>query len=172
MQSGNRGFAYVFLLVLIAILAGAATTTLDHGSAMSRRSAEKELLIIGQSFESALQSYARIQAVSASPTGMPVKSGPKNLEDLLRDPRTPVLHRHLRKIHSDPLTGFATWGVVLDRDGNIIGVYSLAKGTPIKRNGFEPNRSHFNEAERYQDWVFGLPQAKASLTTRKNQAGP
>lgn len=137
---------------------------------MSRRSAEQELLNIGQAIESALHSYAGVRPTAGTqagvPAGMPMASGPKNLEDLLKDPRTPALRRHLRKVYADPLTGHSNWGLVLDANGHIVGVHSLASGTPIQRNGFAPHHAHFEEAQSYQDWVFGLPQARPAVPTR------
>lgn len=177
-----RGFAYVLLLVSVAVLSVSATATLRLGAQMGRRDAEQALLFVGSEFERALRSYAglpvtavanvnptnthqdnALQApVSQAPPFAPVPpfaTGPRTLEELLQDPRTPGVRRHLRKIYADPLTGRPSWGLVKDPAGYIIGVYSLAEGQPIQQTGFGPQRPGFESASSYSAWVFGLPVA-------------
>lgn len=153
-RSHAAGFAYVLLLVAVAILGMAASSALSLGSAMARRGAEEQLLATGMEFQRAIRSYAGIppQAITAT-----VARGPRTLEDLLKDPRAAGLRRHLRQIYPDPLTGHHEWGVVTDGEGLITGVHSLADGKPIKRTGFEPPLQHFEEAGSYREWVFGVP---------------
>lgn len=161
-MSGERGFAYVFLLIAVAIIAGASVNTLSQGSTAGRSDAEQELLVVGQAFEAALYSYAgqrnavrTIQSQNA--IGL---QGPATLEDLLLDPRTTQPLRHLRKLFADPLTGSRDWGVVRNSAGRIVGIHSLSGDAPIKVNGFPPSMAHFEKASTYQDWVFGLPDAQ------------
>jgi hypothetical protein len=71
----------------------------------------------------------------------------------------PGVRRHLRQIYADPLTGKEEWGLVLDSEGFIVGVHSLAEARPIKRTGWGPQRAAFEEAQSYKEWVFGLPNA-------------
>lgn len=151
MRSGSRrpgGFAYLLLLAAIAIVGLGASAALSLGAAMARRDAEQQLLAVGLEFQQALRSYST--------------PGPRSLEDLLKDPRTPGLRRHLRQVRSDPLTGRQEWGLVTDGQGFITGVYSLAEGKPLKRSGFEPSLAHFEEAPDYRQWVFGPPPAVPS----------
>ena len=61
----------------------------------------------------------------------------------------------LRQVPADPLTGRAEWGLQRSPDGQILGVYSLAPGVPIKRTGFEPELGALADAPSYQAWVFG-----------------
>lgn len=143
------GAAYVLVLVGLAVIGVAASASLSLGGAMTRRDAETQLLAIGAEFERALESYA-----AASPPGTP--RGPMELEDLLRDPRTPGLRRHLRALRPDPLTGQSDWGLRRGSVGEIVGVYSQAPGHPVKRQGFGVGRMHFDEAQRYADWLFAV----------------
>ncbi len=153
-----HGATYVMLLAIIAILGVVAANSISIGSTMARRNAEQQLLGIGMEFQQALRSYAGIRtSVVASAVGA---GGPRELAHLLRDPRAPGIRRHLRQIYADPLTGKAEWGLVHDPSGSIVGIYSLAGGVPIKREGFDLPTAAFDNAENYQQWVFGLPISK------------
>lgn len=143
----QRGFSYLFLLIIVAVLGIAAANTVSLGANASRRDAEFELLAIGAEFENALRSY---RAADVAGT----RVGPRDLEDLLLDKRTSGTRRHLRKIYADPLTGRQEWGVVRQPDGLIVGIYSMAPGIPIKRAAFDAHRASFENAERYAQWVF------------------
>lgn len=146
----SSGFAYVFLLLSISVIGFAAAAANEVGAVQSRRSTEALLLAIGTEFQSALESYA-----AATPVGQPTT--PSSLKDLLEDPRYPLIRRHLRKIHVDPLTGEAEWGLVREPQGRIIGVFSLAPGNPIKQTGFPVWQNHFEEKNSYSRWIFGRP---------------
>jgi type II secretory pathway pseudopilin PulG len=146
----SRGFTYIGLLILVAIVAIAATATVQLGAVVQRRDAERELLYAGEQFQRALFTYA-----SRTPGGMPRL--PKELADLVRDPRQPsVVVRHLRRVPVDPIRGKAEWGVVRTPDGFITGVYSLSDARPIKVDNFDPTFAHLEGAESYKDWIFGL----------------
>lgn len=155
MRSGEHqgGFAYLVLLLAIALIGIAASSAVSLGATLARRDAELQLLAIGAEFDQALRSYAGVPGAATAVAGA---RGPRNLEDLLRDPRYPGVRRHLRKLYADPLTGSAEWGLVRDGEGFIIGVYSQSAGRPIKRGQFPPMQAHFEEAESYSGWAFGL----------------
>ncbi len=148
-HSGHaQGFAYLSLLILIAIIGIAAAATLQLGSVMQRRAAEEELLDIGTEFRRALISYS-----SATPVGQ--SNAPATLEALLKDPRYPNIRRHLRKLYFDPITGNQEWGLVMSPDGKgIIGIHSLSTAQPIKIGNFEPAFMNFADKTSYTDWVF------------------
>lgn len=153
--SGRRqaGFAYVLLLLAVALISIAATAAVGLGATMARRDAERELLAIGAEFQQALRSYAGVPVGAVPPT---MGQGPRALEDLLKDPRVPGIRRHLRQLYADPLTGKREWGLVMDAQGRIAGVHSLAEGKPIRQAGFEPQLAALENAESYRQWVFGL----------------
>lgn len=136
----ERGYAYLLLLVLIAVLGAATSAATSLGATMARRDAEQHLLAIGVEFQQALASHA---------------GRPQELAELIKDPHLPGIRRHLRRIPIDPLTGRDSWGLVRDAQGGIEGVHSLAPGVPIKRTGFDPRWTTFDEAASYQQWVFG-----------------
>lgn len=154
------GFAYVLLLMAVAVLALGASAALQLGAQAGRRDAEQALLSTGAEFERALYSYAGVAVAAANTSGALAARGPRALEELLKDPRVPGVRRHLRQLYADPMTGRQEWGVVRDPAGFIIGVYSQAQGQPIKRLGFDARHAHFEEAPSYAKWVFGLPMAQ------------
>jgi len=143
------GFTYIGLLILLAIISVGASATVQLGAVTQRRSAENELLHIGRQFRAALASYQ-----NSTPAGMPRL--PKELADLMKDPRQPVLRRHLRNIPVDPLTGKAEWGVIRTPDGFVGAVHSLSNARPVKVGNFEPEFAAFEGSEKYSDWEFGL----------------
>jgi type II secretory pathway pseudopilin PulG len=150
-ERAQSGFTYIGLLILIAILSVAATATIQLGAVVQRRDAEQQLLYLGEQFRLALRSYR-----DSSPTGTP--PFPKELTQLLKDPRFPGIRRHLRSIPVDPLTGNANWGLVRSPEGWIIGVHSLSEARPIKVDNFEPEYASFANKEKISEWVFsGLP---------------
>lgn len=151
MRRPARGFTYVWMLFAVALggvaLAGA-------GSAWDvrvRREKEADLLAAGDEIARALTDYYRFTPQAA-------KELPARLEDLLADSRSGAPKRHLRRVYRDPLTGRGEWGMVM-REGRIAGVYSLAPGTPLKRDGFGPAQQGFANAGTYAAWVFAAVTA-------------
>lgn len=143
----EQGFSYVGLLILVGILGAMFAATVTAGAQMQRRAAEEELLFIGKQFHNALKSYYESTPRGASPY-------PKQLSDLLLDPRTSGSRRYLRQIFVDPLTGKAEWGTVAAPGGGVMGVYSLSQETPIKVSGFDSEFENLANKTRYSDWLF------------------
>jgi type II secretory pathway pseudopilin PulG len=166
MRTGSRGtaaapvkaggFTYIGLLIFVAVLGAAATASLGAGTSLLRRGSEAELLAIGLEFRAALKSYAE-----ATPFGQP--DAPKELAELLRDPRHPGVRRHLRRLYVDPLTGKAEWGLVRDPGGRILGIHSLSTTPTLRQENFPLGLESLKEARRHDEWVFALvPQATIS----------
>jgi type II secretory pathway pseudopilin PulG len=158
-----NGFAYVMLLVTVAILSVFAAGSLQLGSQLSRQHAEQALLDVGLEFQRALYSYAGAKvtvSVGSGNAAANLAKGPRTIEELLRDSRTASVKRHLRQIYADPMTGGTQWGVVKDPAGFILGVYSKSSERPIKQTNFDLLQAHFEDAESYSKWIFGLPSAQ------------
>ncbi len=155
MRSGSStptrqsGFTYIGLLIMVALIAAGATASLGAGANLQRRDVEAELLAIGLEFRAALQSYA-----DATPVGQPTE--PKELTELLRDPRYPGVRRHLRRVYPDPMTGQLDWGVMRDPAGRVVGIHSLSAAAPIRQANFPPGMENFEKAQGYSGWVFAL----------------
>jgi type II secretory pathway pseudopilin PulG len=143
-----RGYAYLGLLILVAIVGVTAAASAELGAIYQRRMAEKELLAVGNEFQRALMSFS-----SATPIGQPTQ--PRTLEELLRDPRYPNVVRHLRRIYEDPMTGKADWVLVKSPDGQtIVGIHSASHAHPIQVSQFSAAFQGFEKKKSYTDWVF------------------
>lgn len=161
----QRGFTYLGLIILVAILGLVGAAGLKMGSLLQRQAAEQELLDIGAQFSDALYSYA-----AATPAGQPQQ--PPNLAALLRDPRFPQVRRHLRKLFVDPVTGRAEWGLLYQPGSNgIIGVHSLSKAAPLKVGNFEARFAGFEGKVHFSEWHFMLDaQAQAAQAAAASTA--
>lgn len=141
------GFTYVLVLaalLIIGILAEAASTV---SSRLVRVEREAELLFRGQAYQRAIRSYYE--------AGNPIKQYPRNLEDLLTDPRFPKRH-HLRALYRDPMAqdDVGQWLLVRAADGGIAGVASSSKEEPLKKANFPKGLEKFTAAKTHSDWIF------------------
>lgn len=148
-----RGFAYLGLVVAVAVMGIALAAAGEAWQAAARRDKEQELLFVGNQIRMALAQYY----LQAPPQAA---RHPMSLDDLLRDPRTPGTRRYLRRLYLDPMTGKAEWGLVRGADGAIYGVHSLSPARPLKRAGFSRADQNFAQAASYADWVFMFSPAQ------------
>ncbi len=145
---GEGGFTYVGLIVLVAVIGLVGAATLKVDALLRRAAAEEELLEIGAAFSQALKSYAE-----ATPRGQPTY--PPSLQELLKDPRSPAIRRHLRKIFVDPMTGKAEWGIVhAGSDTGVLAVYSLSKAKPLKVANFDGRFANLENRQHISEWKF------------------
>jgi type II secretory pathway pseudopilin PulG len=142
----QRGFSYIALLILVVIMGVALAATGELWQTTSKREKEDQLLYLGDQFRIAIGRY--FQAPGA------VKQYPRKLEDLLLDPRFPNIHRYLRQIPVDPMTGTKDWGLVKGPNDEIMGVFSKSEDAPLKTKNFSPEDSAFEGAKAYKDWQF------------------
>lgn len=150
---GQGGFTYLGVLVTVAVLGLLASSGIQLSALAQRRSAELALLDIGAEFSDALQRYA-----AATPPGMPTQ--PPNLDALLRDPRSPVPRRYLRRIYPDPFTGSTDWGITYARGSTgVVEIYSRSTARTLKRAHFEPRFAGFEGTRQLSSWRFSLQTA-------------
>jgi type II secretory pathway pseudopilin PulG len=152
----QRGFTYLALLFMVAIMGGALGATAVVWRTMNQRDKEQELLFIGHEYRRAIGLYYERTPGAA-------KQFPKTLEDMLEDKRQTTLTRYLRKRYNDPLSASKEWGLVPGPGGTIMGVYSLSDKAPIKTGNFDEDDKDFASAASFQDWKF-VYQAKAAPT--------
>ena len=146
----QHGYTFVAVLALIAMVSiGLAAAGPSWGERL-RREREQELLHVGSLYAQALAQYR-----DESPGSMKVY--PQTLDDLLVDPRFIGLHRHLRRLYPDPLAPRRPWGLVRDKDGRILGVYSQSEDVPVAQGPQARGAVVLAPALRYADWKFLAP---------------
>jgi type II secretory pathway pseudopilin PulG len=143
----QQGFSYLGLLFLIALMGATLALTGVVWHAAQKREKERQLLFVGNQFRQAIAAYYNRSLGS-------VKLYPKELKDLLKDPRQLVPTRYLRRVYPDPVTGKAEWGLVKTRDDRIMGVYSLSEDETVKRSNFREADKEFEGKTSYAEWRF------------------
>jgi type II secretory pathway pseudopilin PulG len=143
----SRGAALLLTMFLVAVIGILLTVAGRVWHTEMQRDREAELLWVGSAYARAIAGY-----YAASPA--PLLQYPEKLNQLLLDVRQPNTVRHLRRLYRDPITGSTEWGLLKDASGHITGVYSLAKGEPLKQAGFAKAQEKFNGAKTYADWKF------------------
>jgi type II secretory pathway pseudopilin PulG len=166
MKSEQRGFTYLTILFVVAIMSGGLAMIGEVWHTSAAREKEAELLHIGNEYRKAIERYYL--------SGTGVRQYPKNLADLVKDPRQPGTVRHLRRLYPDPITGNDEWGLVKSADGGFAGVYSLSEAAPLKTAGFAVRDASFEGKTKYSDWqfVFSAPAAPAAKPGAKPGAKP
>lgn len=145
-RNNQKGFTYVMLLVAVISLGIIMETATIHTSRIQQAEREAELLYRGMAYRNAIKSYYE--------AGKPVKTYPKSLDDLVKDPRS-AHRRHLRALYPDPLNKEkGEWRLIRSADGGISAVASTSKDTPIKTANFPVGLERFEGAKTYADWIF------------------
>jgi len=145
-RTHEEGAAYLMLMLTILIMGIGLVAVSSVWHTAARRDKEQELLFYGAQFQQAIGQYYANSARG--------QRFPKELADLLKDPRVPGVKRYLRKIYTDPMTGKKDWGLVRSKSGGIVGVYSKSEEQPIKVANFSVANKHFNGMKQYSDWEF------------------
>lgn len=145
----QRGFAYLWTLMLVAFMGVGLTVGAQLYATAARRDKERELLFIGHEFRQALERYYNAGAAGQN-------QYPLTLADLLKDPRFANPKRHLRRLYLDPVTGKAEWNLVLQQ-GRIVGIRPTSNRRPIKQDNFDDDDAGLARKARYADWIFTYP---------------
>ena len=141
----QRGFSYVIAMFLVAMLSMFALKRLQVTITNERRDKEAQLLSVGLAYRNAIRAY-----YENAPGGG--RTYPPDLESLMDAPGT-TLHRYLRKLYRDPMTG-NPMGMIPAPDGGVMGVYSTSQQQPIKTGNFPDEIAEFVHAKTYQEWRF------------------
>jgi type II secretory pathway pseudopilin PulG len=137
----QRGFAYLVLLLWVAIGGALLAALSSHWSFESRREREAEFVFRAEQYRLAIESYA--SPVNANGCAS-VQQLPPRLEDLLEDRRCGMVRRHLRRLYPDPVSRSSEWGLVTQL-GGISGVYGLSDAPLVRR---------VEGVKTYRDWRF------------------
>lgn len=159
----------VALMGLMAGIAGSSWQT------YMQKSREADLLWKGTQIRDAIGRYYEFEAagskkstISESKTISAKKAYPKNLEDLLEDPRALETTRHLRRLYPDPMTG-KEWALISSpQGGGIMGVRSTSTLKPFKQYGFSVENKNFAVQNDYASWKFVYTPQKISKKPEKN----
>lgn len=153
--SFSPGFTYMAVMILVAVTGIALAGASQYWSTIVQREREAELLYRGDQIRKAIASYC-----AANPSGG-APEYPRQMGDLLKDPRYPGLRRHLRQAYTDPMNPGKDWGWIRDGTGRLKGVFSQSPLIPLKKAGFDRDYREFGKAKTYADWrfVFNLGQS-------------
>ncbi|UCO97544.1 type II secretion system protein [Metapseudomonas lalkuanensis] len=151
MRTGEQGFTYLGVLLLVMLMGMALAGAGQLWSTASQRARERDLLWVGSQYAQALRSYYR--------ASNGVSQYPAALEDLLEDNRFPQAMRHLRRLYPDPVTGSLDWGLIHSFDGRIAGVYSQSRQRPLKQAHFPAQWVEFEGMGSYAEWRFVAEKA-------------
>jgi type II secretory pathway pseudopilin PulG len=160
----ERGFTYLGVLYIVAIMGVLLAIAGQAWHTQVVREREEELLYVGDQYKKAI---ARFHLAGGR--------YPRELAELLKDPRRPDTQRYLRKLYPDPITGKNEWGFVRSADGGIAGVFSLSEDKPFKVAGFKLEYAGFEGREKYSEWQFAFvtmagtmaPKPPAAMGTPK-----
>jgi type II secretory pathway pseudopilin PulG len=153
MRAGSRGFTYITVLFVVAMMSAGLALVGEVWHTSSVREKEAELLHVGNEYRKAIERYY---------LSGPQRQYPKNVADLIKDPRQPGTVRHLRRLYPDPITGKDEWGFVKSADGGFAGVHSLSEAAPVKTAGFAVRDASFEGKTKYSDWQFVFAPAQSA----------
>jgi type II secretory pathway pseudopilin PulG len=147
-NSPSRGFTYVIVLLLVALLSLGLSITGPRWADAAQREREDELVRIGTLYAQAITRYRE-----ASPGSL--KQYPASLDNLLLDNRFVGTRRHLRRLYTDPLVPGRPLGIVRGADGSVRGVFSTSEAQPLRRTPLQiDGLAEMPPAAQYNQWVF------------------
>ncbi|HEX5394141.1 MAG TPA: hypothetical protein VFW68_12710 [Rhodocyclaceae bacterium] len=150
--------------MVFAVMGIALTAIAPLWHQAQQREKERELIFVGQQYIRAIRQY-----YESSPGG--AKQYPPTINALILDDRQLAIRRYLRHPYRDPLTNTDKWGFVLAPEGGIMGIYSLAPGTPIKQANFPAQLGWTDKMAAYSDWQF-VYQPSPQTTNQPTQPTP
>jgi type II secretory pathway pseudopilin PulG len=165
----QQGFTYLALLgaiIIIGISMGAAG---KYWQNVVQRENEEELLYRGDQYRLAIERY-----YSAIPGRYQY---PASLDDLLKDSRTPIGKRYLRRKYKDPMTGEDFLEIRDQLTRRIVGVSSSSNKTPLKQVNFPElyQNQNFTGKSKYSEWKFiatTLQSGQTGTVTRAVVSSP
>lgn len=146
-QRRARGFGYLALLWLLAMLAAAMVLVGERWTLAAQRERERELVFRAEQIRGAIERY-RLDG----------GAWPKSIDELLEDRRSPRVRHHLRRRYEDPFSGSADWVEIRDASGGLVGVRARSSqyATSRRPGSATPGR------QRVSDWRFVAADAVAA----------
>jgi type II secretory pathway pseudopilin PulG len=163
---GDRGIAYLALLVAIIILGISSSAVVRYWSNISLREKEKELLFRGDQYRTAIALYMKAVPGRAQ--------FPQSIDDLLKDKRTAAMKRHLRQKYKDPISGEDFTEIRDAATHRIIGIHSPSEKEPLKQVNFPEQDKDFERKTKYREWefVYKPPPALMPAEGLEGSGGP
>lgn len=129
--------------IVVLVVAFAIALLLATSGFQTFWSKERRLIAAAEEIVTALKVYRDGSPGTA-------KEFPLELADLSRDPRMLSDTRYLPTLPVDPLTQKQEWGVVRNKNNQVIGVHSLSSETPT----LFAKLFSFRGGDKYSDWAF------------------
>jgi hypothetical protein len=145
----QAGFAYMALLVVVFASLLMLTRAMSDIYQTAKREREAQLFFAGEQYQRAIESFYENRFVV-------IKRYPQSLSELLVDERSIKVQHHLRQIYYDPVSQTKDWGLLLNGQSQIMGVYSRSQGKLLKTH-FDAERvrtSNSAGAQQYSDLKF------------------
>jgi type II secretory pathway pseudopilin PulG len=141
----EEGLVLLALLIMLILVAVGALAAAEVWSTTLKREREVELLFVGNQYRRAIESYWKM-----SPGR---RAYPPSIDVLLTDNRFPNPVHHLRRVYRDPMTEAGEFKPIMQANA-LIGVHTSSEDVPIKKAGFGPLYSQFENADTYAQWQF------------------
>ncbi len=151
--TSSGGFTYIAALVMVMIMGILLGATGQSMKIILQREKEKELIFRGLQYRDAIERWYTKQGVATIPL--------KDINSLLKDPRTAGGDRLLRQLYKDPITG-KDFKVISDPNLGITGVQSTSEAKPMKLANFPDVLKDFEKKEKYSDWKFEYKRSVAA----------
>ena len=129
--------------LIVAVIAAVAFALLLGTGLETYLNQKRRLVTAGQEIVTALAAYRAASPGSA-------KELPRDLSELLHDPRMLADKGYLATLPVDPVTQKQEWGVIKNQAEQIIGVHSLSTGAPTWIGRILSLQS----GSTYADWQF------------------
>jgi type II secretory pathway pseudopilin PulG len=155
----QKGVTYLMALMIVMITGIMLGSVGQTWKTLMQREKEEELLFRGQQIADALTRWHSPRAGQTPATPL------TDLKDLLKDPRTPVTVKYLRKLYTDPITN-SEWVLVKDPTRGIVGVASSSTQATLKKDNFPDELKEFAGKQRYNEWVFSYRQGAAPVVAQ------
>ncbi|WP_028454223.1 membrane protein [Chitinilyticum litopenaei] len=146
LRHAQQGFAYGWVLMLVMVMGVYLAQIGEVWQTKNQRAKEAELMRVGDEIRRAIKAYTE-QNTGNGP------QYPRELADLVKDPRLPVTKRYLRREYKDPLTG-EDWQLIPAPGGGFMGVYSKSTARPLKQDNFPQEYASFKDKPSFADWRF------------------
>jgi type II secretory pathway pseudopilin PulG len=173
-RESSAGFTYIAALMIIMVMGIMLGVAGQTWKTRMQRERETELLFRGLEYQRAIRRWHQYDLVEGKPlkTTTQARRPLNQLEDLLKDPGSLSKERYLRRLYTDPFTGKEFEVIRGNTLQGIIGVRVADEDEPFKQGNFDKELILLEQKKKYNEWVFGLPEAVAPPAGTVNLGSP